>query len=42
MPKMCLQQPRFTYSTSGPFTKKKKEYKKLKKLEIQDIFIEIN
>ena len=42
MPRMCLRQPRFTYSGCRPFTKNKEKYKKLKKLEIQDIFMEIN
>ena len=39
MPKMHLRQPRFTYISCGPFTKTKKEYKRLKKHEIHDIFI---
>ena len=30
-----------TYSASGPFIKNKKEYKKIKKYEIQDIFMKI-
>ena len=30
MPKMHLQQPGFTYSTSGPFTKNKERIQKLK------------
>ena len=38
MPEMYLKQPGFTYSTCGPFTNKKK----LKKQEIQDIFIKTN
>ena len=42
MPEMHLRQPGFTYSTCGPFTKNKKEYKSLNKLEIQDIFTEMN
>ena len=42
MPKMHLRQPGFTYSVYIPFTKKKKEYKNLKKLEIQNIFIKTN
>ena len=42
MPKMHLRQPGFTYSACGPFTKKKKEYKSLNKLEIQGIFTEMN
>ena len=39
MPEMHLTQPGFTYSACGPFTKTKKEYKKLKKQEIHDTFI---
>ena len=43
MPEIHLKQPRFTYSSHGPFTKKiKKGLKNLKKQEIQDIFPEIN
>ena len=43
MPEMHLRQPRFTCSACGPFTKKtKKESKNLKKLEIHDIFNEID
>ena len=42
MPEMHLRQPQFTYSACGRFTKKKKEYKSLKKLEIQNIFTEMN
>ena len=34
MPEMHLRQPGFTYSAYRPFTKKKKEYKSLNKLEI--------
>ena len=41
MPEMHLRQPEFTYSAYGPFTKNK-EYKSLNKLEIQDIFTEMN
>ena len=41
MPEMHLRQPGFTYSACGTFTKNK-EYKNLKKLEIQDIFIKTN
>ena len=37
-----LRQPGFKYSACGPFTKKKKEYKNLKKQEIRDIFIKTN
>ena len=40
---MLLKQPGFTYSACGPFTKKKKkEFKNLKKQEIQAIFTNIN
>ena len=39
MSDMYLRQPGFIYSVSGPFTKTNKEYKNLKKQEIQDIFI---
>ena len=30
IPEMHLQQPRFTYSTRGPFTKNKERFQKLK------------
>ena len=39
MPEIHLRQPRFTYSTCGPFTK---ECKLLKEQEIQDTFIKTN
>ena len=43
MPEMHLRQPGLTYNACGPFTKKtKKEYKSLKKQEIQDIIIKTN
>ena len=42
MPGIHLKQRGFTYSASGPFTKTKKEYKNLKKQEIQNIFTEMN
>ena len=45
MPEMHLKQLGFTYSAFRPITrkrKKKKEYKNLKKEDIQDIFIKIN
>ena len=42
MPEMHLRQPQFTYSACGTFTKNKKEFKNLKKPEIQDIFTEMN
>ena len=38
MPEMHLKQLGFTYSACGPFTKKKKEFKNLKKQEIKAIF----
>ena len=41
MPEMHLQQPGFTYSACGPFTKHK-ELKNLNKQVIRDIFIEMN
>ena len=42
MPEMHLKQPGFTYSACRPFTKKKKEFKYSKKLEILTIFTKIN
>ena len=42
MPETHLRQPGFTYRTCGPFTKNKERMKKLKKQEIQDIFIKTN
>ena len=42
MPEMPLRQPGLKHSACGPFTKKKKEYKNLKKQEIHDIFIKTN
>ena len=42
MPEIHLKQPGFTCSACGPFTKKKKESKSLKKLETQDIFTKMN
>ena len=42
MPAMHLIQPGFTYSACGPFTKKKKELKNLKKQEMQAIFTKMN
>ena len=41
MPEMHLKQPGFTYSACGPFTKNK-EFKNLKKQEIQAIFTRMN
>ena len=38
MPEMHLEQPGFTYSASGPFTKNKERIQNLKKQEIQTIF----
>ena len=40
--KYILRQPGFTYSGCGQVTKTKKEYKNLKKQEINDIFIKTN
>ena len=37
-----LTPPELMYSAYGPFSKNKKEYKNLKKHEIQDIFIKTN
>ena len=42
MPEMHLRQPQFTYSACGPFSKNKERVRKFKKLEIQNIFTEIN
>ena len=42
MPEMHLQQPGFTYSACGPFTKHKERIKNLNKQLIRDIFIEMN
>ena len=42
LPEMHLKQPGFTYSTCRPFTKKKKEFKNLKKQEIQAIYTKMN
>ena len=42
MPEMHLKQPGFTYTACGHLLKIKKEFKNLKKQEIQNIFIEIN
>ena len=42
IPEMHLRQPHFDYIACGPFTKNKGRIQKLKKLEIQDLFIEIN
>ena len=41
MPEMHLKQPGFTYRACGPFTKNK-EFKNLKKQEIQAIFTKMN
>ena len=41
MSEMHLKQPRFTYSTCGPFPENK-EFKILKKQEIQAIFLIMN
>ena len=42
MPEMHLKQPGFTYSACGPFSKKKKEFKNSKKLEILTIFTKMD
>ena len=42
MLKMHLKQPGLTQSACGPFTKNKEIIKKLKKQEIQEIFIKTN
>ena len=42
MPEMHLRQSQFTYSARGPFTKNKEIIQKFKKLEIQDIYTELN
>ena len=42
IPEMHLKQLGFTYSASGPLKKTKKEFKNLKKQEIQDIFTKMN
>ena len=42
MPEMHLKRPGFIYSAFGPFTKNKEIVKKLKKHQIQDIFIKTN
>ena len=44
MPQMHLKQPGFMYSACGPFhlLKTKKEFKNLKKQEIQAVFIKMN
>ena len=39
MPEMHLRQSGFDYSACGPFTKNKGKFKKLKKQEIETIFI---
>ena len=42
MSEMHLRQPGFTMSAYGPLTKNKKEFKNLKKQEVQGIFIKMN
>ena len=42
MPEIHLKQPGFTYRAYGPLEKTKKEFKNLKKQEIQSIFTEMN
>ena len=42
MPQMHLRQLGFAYSACGPFIKNKERIKKLRKHDIQDIFIKTN
>ena len=42
MPEMLLKQVRFTYSAVDHLLKTKKEFKHLKKQEIQNIFTKMN
>ena len=42
MPEIHLRQPGFNYSPADHLLKRKKEFKNLKKLEIQTIFIRMN
>ena len=42
MPEMHLKETGFTYSTSGQFTKTKKEVKNSKKQKMQTIFSKMN
>ena len=42
MPEMHLRQPQFVYSLCGPFTRHKERIKKLNKLVIRLIFIEMS
>ena len=42
MPQMHLRQLGFAYSACGPFLKNKERIKKLRKHDIQDIFIKTN
>ena len=42
MPEMHLRQPRFVYSTCGPFTRHKERIKEFKRTVIRVIFIEMN
>ena len=42
MPEMLLKRPGFTYGACRPFTKNKESIQKLKKQEIQNVFIEMN
>ena len=41
-PKRHLKQPRFSYSTCGPFTKNKEKLKNLCKQEIRILFKKVN
>ena len=42
MPEMHLRQPQFTYIACGPFTINKEGIQNKKKLEIRDMFPEMN
>ena len=39
---MHLKQPGFTYSACGPLLKIKREFKSLKRQEMQDVFTKMN
>ena len=42
MPEMHLKQPGFTYSACGPFTKNKRKFKDIWRLEIQNTSTKMN
>ena len=42
MPQIHLIQPRFTYSTGGPFTKNESRIQNLKKQQIHKMFIKMS